>query len=42
MVAISSIDEYGQPWFEYNLIGPGGSVEVHAVAIMDDESWCVA
>ena len=40
VVTISRIDEYGMPWFEYQLKGPGGRVEDHALAIMEDESWC--
>lgn len=39
VVVISSIDEYGVPWFEYELKGVGGEVEHHSIAIMDDESW---
>jgi hypothetical protein len=42
VVTISSIDEYGYPWFEYKLRMADGSVEEHALAIMDDESWCPA
>lgn len=42
IVEISWIDEYGYPWFEYHLLCRGGKVEHHALAIMEDESWCLA
>ena len=42
VVTISDIDEYGFPWFEYELKSAGGGMEHHSLAIMDDESWCVA
>jgi hypothetical protein len=38
-VTISSIDEYGHPWFEYVLIDADGNREEHSLAIMEDESW---
>lgn len=42
VVTISSIDEHGLRWFEVELISAGGRVEHHALAIVDDESWCMA
>jgi hypothetical protein len=39
VVTISSIDEYGYPWFEYHLRVGDGGVEHHLLAIMEDESW---
>ena len=42
VVVISSIDEYGFPWFEYELKGANGQLEYHSIAIMEDESWCLA
>ena len=42
VVSISSIDEYGLPWFEYELKGVDGKIEYHSLAIMEDESWCIA
>lgn len=42
VVTISSIDEYGLPWFDYELKSPSGAVEHHSLAIMEDESWCMA
>lgn len=42
VVTISSIDEYGLPWFDYGLKSSNGEVEHHSLAIMEDESWCMA
>ena len=42
VVTISSIDERGHPWFEYELKSAGGENEHHSLAIVDDESWCIA
>ena len=42
VVTISSIDEYGLPWFEYELKSASGGVEYHSLAIMENESWCPA
>jgi hypothetical protein len=42
VVTISSIDEHGLPWFDYELKSPSGEIEHHSLAIMEDESWCVA
>ena len=38
IVTIDRIDEYGFPWFDYNLNGADG-VEEHSLAISDDYSW---
>jgi hypothetical protein len=42
IVTISSIDEHGRPWFEYELKAASGEIHYHSIAIMDDESWCMA
>ena len=42
VVTISSIDEYGLPWFQYQLTSPSGEIEYHSLAIMEDESWVMA
>jgi len=42
VVVISFIDEHGLPWFEYELKSASGDTEHHALAIMDEESWCRA
>ena len=42
VVTISSIDEYGLPWFQYDLKSATGDIEHHSLAIMDDDSWCMA
>ena len=42
VVTISSIDEYGSPWFGYQLKRTTGEIEKHWLAIMEDESWCTA
>lgn len=42
VVTISWIDEHGYPWFDYELKSAGGEVEYHSLAIMEDESWCMA
>lgn len=41
VVTISSIDEYGRPWFDYELKSDDRQVEYHSIAIMEDESWCL-
>lgn len=41
VVTISSIDEYGLPWFEYDLKLATGEIERHLLAIMEDDSWCM-
>lgn len=35
VVRVDRIDEYGQPWFDYEF----SNGEVHTIAIMDDDSW---
>lgn len=42
VVTISSIDEYGLPWFDYELKSSSGEIDHHSLAIMEDESWCMA
>ena len=42
VVTISSIDEYGLPWFEYRLKSASGEIEHHSLAVMEDESWRMA
>jgi hypothetical protein len=42
VVVITSIDEHGLPWFDYELKAPYGEIEHHSLAIMEDESWCPA
>ena len=42
VVTISSIDEYGMPWFACELRSATGEEEEHWLAVMEDESWCVA
>ena len=39
IVTISSIDEYGSPWFEVELRQDDGEIAYHSIAIMDDDSW---
>jgi len=39
IVTISSIDEYGSPWFEVELTENDGQIAHHSIAIMDDDSW---
>ena len=41
-VVIDRIDEYGQPWFNYDLPGEDGRIEQHTLAITDRESWEMA
>jgi hypothetical protein len=42
VVTISSIDEHGMPWFEYELTSASGEIEYHSLAIVEDESWRMA
>jgi hypothetical protein len=42
LVTIDRVDEYGQPWFNYNLVRSNGRVAEHTLAIMDDDSWLPA
>jgi len=39
IVTIERVDEYGAPWFEYELKDALGEVEYHSIAIMEDETW---
>lgn len=39
IVLIDRIDEYGSPWFNYELKAADGRIEEHSLAIMEDESW---
>lgn len=39
VVTISQIDEWGNPWFCYELPESDGRTHVHSIAIMDDDSW---
>jgi len=39
IVTISRIDEYGLPWFDYELRREDGTSEYHSLAIMEDDSW---
>ena len=39
IVTISSIDEYGLPWFEVELTQDDGEIVHHSMAIMEDDSW---
>lgn len=38
-VTINCVDEYGMPWFEYELVGDDGWIEYHSIGIAEDESW---
>jgi hypothetical protein len=42
VVTIDEVDEYGAPWFHYELVALDGSAEYHALAITEDESWELA
>src|SRR5947209_17302551 len=42
VVTIDFIDEYGQPWFPYDLTDDDGYVHEHHIALMEDESWEMA
>lgn len=39
VVTIDHLDEYGVPWFDYELPASDGEVEYHFIAITDNESW---
>ena len=39
VVQISHVDEFGTPWFEYELTAVDGVIEYHSIAILDDDSW---
>ncbi|MEM7263445.1 MAG: hypothetical protein AAF488_15755 [Planctomycetota bacterium] len=38
VVTVTSIDEYGSPWFEVELSGDD-EPEEHSIMILDDDSW---
>jgi hypothetical protein len=40
--SIGRIDEYGYPWFDYEMVAEDGETEHHSLAVMDDESWELA
>jgi hypothetical protein len=42
VVTIDRIDEYGKPWFDYNLARSNGRVAEHTIAVFDDDSWVPA
>ncbi|HZK80300.1 MAG TPA: hypothetical protein VFC46_04515 [Humisphaera sp.] len=42
VVTIDEIDEFGTPWFHRDLVARDGSVEYHSLAIIENESWCMA
>ena len=39
VVTVNFVDEYGLPWFEYELKLDSGELEYHSIAVMDDDSW---
>jgi hypothetical protein len=39
VVTITEVDEYGAPWFEYELAAADGTAEYHHISIRDDDSW---
>jgi hypothetical protein len=39
VVVIDHVDEYGAPWFNYELVGPDGRPEHHSLTICENESW---
>lgn len=39
VVTIDHVDEYGMPWFAYELVGDDGRIEYHSLGIAEDESW---
>lgn len=39
VVTIDHVDDYGMPWFEYELVGDDGRIHYHSLGIADDESW---
>ena len=42
VVTIDRIDEYGQPWFNYNLVRSNGRIAEHTLAVVEDDSWVPA
>ena len=41
-LTITSVDEFGMPWFGYTLTGADGRPEYHSIALMEDNSWRLA
>lgn len=39
IVTIDHVDQYGAPWFNYELIGADGRPEHHSLAITENGSW---
>jgi hypothetical protein len=39
VVTIDHVDEFGMPWFRYELVGDEGRIEYHSLGITEDESW---
>jgi hypothetical protein len=39
VVTIDHVDEFGAPWFRYELVNEDGQVEHHSLTITEDESW---
>lgn len=39
VVTIDRVDEYGAPWFRYELVAADGTIEYHSLTITDNESW---
>jgi hypothetical protein len=39
VVVIAHIDEYGIPWFDYELRRADGKTEFHTLSVIEDESW---
>jgi hypothetical protein len=39
IVTINHVDEFGMPWFDYELIGEGNRIDYHSLGISEDESW---
>ena len=42
VVIVDHIDEWGYPWYEYELTDAAGEVEWHSIAIMENDSWEMA
>lgn len=39
VVTIDRVDEYGMPWFDYELKTADGEPEYHSLGIAENESW---
>jgi hypothetical protein len=39
MVTIDEVDEYGMPWFSYELTTEDGTIHYHHLGITDNDSW---